>query len=239
MSLLTNLMETVKPTEEPVVEHEPEQEQEEIKLDGFIQLQKALREMEKELSEPLLAEIAQIESKMAAEKAIVDAYTGYDVAKAAKEPDFDRKAASTMAANADVASQILAGLENDLEELRQKLRDIHAEWGRKQTSLTAHGEQMDNTRRAVAVEFVRSGRLRIDRDHARRWLHVYVAARDWMEKVFGEKYQDAVDYCLDQLSSYEIPVSTTGMLYDHLTPRDRESFPQFKPVTFNPEGQKL
>ena len=164
----------------------------------------------------------------------MDAYMSYD-GQAAKEPDFDRNAASTMAANADVASQILAGLESDLEEARQKVSDIHTEWGRKATLLRSHAEQMDNTRRAVAIEYAREGRLRIDRDHARRWLNVYVNARKWMEATFGDKYQDAVDYCLEQLSSYSIPASTTSILFNHMTPRDQESLPNSTQKELNNE----
>ena len=235
MSLLADLMEQVKPAQEPAEEPIPvdQEQQEELKLDGFIQLQKALREMEKEESKPLQDEISQIESKMAAEQAIVDAYMSYDVAKAAKEPDFDRKAASTMAANADVASQILAGLEADHDAARHKLSETHKRYGHLSSMLTTHGTAMDQTRRFVAIEYARSGRLKIDRDHARRHLGVYTGARKWMEKTFGDKYQDAVDYCLEQLSSYSIPASTTAILFNHMTPRDQESLPQF-----NPEGTK-
>ena len=236
MSLLNDLIEQVMPTEE--VTEEPAEEQEEIKLDGFIQLQMALREIEKEKSKPLQDEISRLESKMAAERAIVDAYTSYDVAKAAKEPDFDRSAAAGLAANADVAAQILSGLEDDLYEARSKLDDIHTEHGRLSTLLTTHGNQMDTTRRAVAIEYARNGKLKIDKDHAARWLNIFAAAQNFMEKTFGEKYQDAVDHCLAQLSSYSIPSSTTTLLFEHLNPKARESYPQFNNKTNQPKDQK-
>ena len=230
MSLLTEVMKSVKPAESLAVEQEQEQEpeREEIKLDGFIQLQKALRQMEKDEGQPLQDEVSRLETKMATEQAIVDAYTSYDVAKASREPDFDRSAAAGLAANAEVASQILSGLEGDLEDARHKLSDIHKKYGRLATLLRSHGEQMDKTRRAVAIEYARNGRLRIDKDHAKRWLGVYVGARKWMEATYGEKYQSAVDYCLEQLSHYEIPASTTSVLFQHMTKRDQESLPQFK-----------
>lgn len=226
MSLLDMLKPEVEDTPEEVVESPKE----EITLDGFIQLQIILRDREQADSKPIQDEISEIEAKMATEQAIVDAYQSFDVAEAAKQPDWDRASAAQMAANAEISAAIIAGLDVDLYNARQKLSELHKEYGRLNSMLSTHAEQMNTTRKAVLIEYLKgNGSLQIDRDHARRWLNVFVAARTWMEANFDDEHQGAIDYCVAQLSDYKMPAPTEA-LFNHLTKRDQETYSQFKPT---------
>jgi hypothetical protein len=220
----------LKPEAEEAPVEAVESPKEEITLDGFIQLQIILRDREKADSQPIEDEISSIEAKIATEQAIVDAYQNYDVAEAAKQPDWDRSAAATMAANAEISSSIIAGLDTDLYTARVRLGEVHKEYMRLQSMLNTHAEQMNTTRKAVLVEYLKgNGKLQIDRDHARRWLNVFVAAKSWMETNFDDEHQDAIDYCIEQLSDYKMPAPTEA-LFNHLTDRDKESYEQFRPT---------
>jgi hypothetical protein len=224
-----SLLDMLKPETEDAPEAVVESPKEELTLDGFIQLQIILRDREKADSQPIHDEIAKIEAKMAAESAIVDAYQSFDVAEAAKQPDWDRASAAQMAANAEISAQIIAGLETDLYTARHKLGEIHKEYGRLNSMLNTHADQMNVTRKAVLIEYLQgNGKLQIDRDHARRWLNVFVAAKSWMETNFDDEHQDAIDYCIEQLSDYQVPPPTVA-LFNHLTDRDKEAYKQFKP----------
>ena len=227
MSLFDTLTDAVRPeTSEPPVETPKE----EIILDGFIQLQVILRDRELADRAPIDDEIAGIEAKIVTERAIVDAYERFDVAEAAKQPDWDRASAAQMAANAEISAAIIAGLESDLYDARMRSQKIHAEYGRLNSMLNNHADAMNTARKSVLIDYLTGGgKLQIDRDVARRNLNVFVAARTWCEANFDDEHQAAIDLFIQQLSDYKLPPPTVA-LYNHLTDRDKEKYQQFKPA---------
>ena len=210
-------------------DQEPEQPTE-ITLDGYIQLQQLLRLRQRHAEKKYEDEISAIHAKMRAEQAIVDAYLKFDVAAASKAEDFDREKAASMAANASISEAIIDGLDADRDVANQKLSAIRAEYGRLETLLRSHAETLDTTRKSVAIEWIKGGgKLQLDRDHARRWLNSYRAARAWMTETFGDEAQEAIDKCLAQLGAYHVPHSTTETLYLHMIPREQEKYSEFAP----------
>lgn len=221
-----------KPPTEEVVE-----EQAQPDTPAIHRLQKRLTERQESEGVALRGQIEELQERLEVEEAVIKRFADYDLKTEAKKPDFDRSEATKLQSEALIAQEVAHGIADEIAVAQERLKSIKGKYQKVSNRLNESVRILDQTRRSTAIEFVQGrGKLKMDKDHIRRWLGQVLHIEEALYKAFpDEEDWPTVAELMDTLTTYNVPPSTTGMLYESLHQKDKHRFEKYAP---DAQGEK-